>query len=574
MPSKQPLDAHDAINLIRDPVLRLDCLLLYGTCLSILDRFPNNPYLVFAACEQLLAGGFHDHAFIIFCDRYSLLYSASDHHRLRKIINRFHLSIRPSRYYFYKLISLNDNFPESLLTQKISQLLFNYQDYSQVIQRLMSINDLNSLSYYSVIILAQSALSSSGSDQWRVLLHLDKVYLLNGRFDVLSNIILICYAINKKDLALFYWHDIDPAFIKSWQMMVWFNRFILPTQTEFSALCSIREIVDNQLPIQNVNLCFQYLVSLLRHSEVSLCRKCLANIPSEYLFNPLVRCLSAGVSREAFSNVEPAYVDRSKPVQVCFQDRHYPVLVFFSGLTGAFGFYPFQLICSLFSTLPVNIVVLQDPSQKYFSSGLLGFGSSLRSSAHNLLRFLKLRFNSSIIYVGDSLSGLAALNYALASPPSAVISFAGVLPVRDYLAYGHKFSSDKSSDLFVSPESYAAFNEPLTHGHYAILRAESIRKLFPPLPASALQSSASFQLHYVYSYGNSSDKMTFKELASMLPVVEHRITNSSTHFVANLAVACDFYIDIFSNLLSLLSSGVSTQGHFYLYEGCELQDLP
>ena len=54
------------LSLIRNPILRLDCLSLYCTCLSSFEIFPNNPYLVFAACEQLLAGGYHDYAFNIF----------------------------------------------------------------------------------------------------------------------------------------------------------------------------------------------------------------------------------------------------------------------------------------------------------------------------------------------------------------------------------------------------------------------------------------------------------------------------------------------------------------------------
>ena len=270
----------------------------------------------------------------------------------------------------------------------------------------------------------------------------------------------ICYATNKKDLALSYWHNIDPDFIKNWQMMVWFNRFILPKQTEYSAFCSIKELVENQHPIPNVNLCFQYLISLLRHSEISLCRQLLETIPSDYLLNPLVKCLSAGVSHDSLSSVNPVWLDRSEPIQIHFKNTNYPTLVFFSGLTGAFGFYPFQLICSLFSKLPVNIVVLQDPSQMYFSNGLIGFGSTLQQSATALTNYLKLKFNSSIIYIGDSVAGLAALNFALVSSPSAVISFAGVLAVNDYSASAHKFSSDKSSDFFVSPDSYGDYNEP------------------------------------------------------------------------------------------------------------------
>ncbi len=569
----QPVDSKDALSLIRNPILRLDCFSLYCTCLSTFEKFPDNPYLVFAACEQLLAAGFHDYAFNIFCDRYSLLHSAFDHRRLRRIINLFHLSIRPLDYFFSELLALNDANPESLLTQKISQILFNCKNYSQVIHHLLTIDEFESLSYHSVIILAQSALSSSPFNQCRVLLYLDQIYSFKGRLDVLSNIMLICYATNEIDLALFYWHNISPDFIENWQMMLWFNRFILPKHIEFSALCSIREIVDRLKPIPNVNLCLQYLISLLRHSEISLCRQLLANIPSDYLLNPLIKSLSAVVSQDTFSSVDSVWLDRSKPVQICFKDCHYPVLVFFSGLTGAFGFYPFQLICSLFSKLPVNIVVLQDPSQKYFSSGLVGFGSTLQQSAHALINYLKLRFKSSIIYVGESVSGLAALNFALASPPSAVISFAGVLPVNDYSASGHKFSSDKSSDFFVSPGSYGDYNEPLAHGHYAIVRAESVRKLFPPLRSSVSQSSGSFQFHYVYSSGNLSDQLTFRELATMFPIVEHRITNSSTHFVANLSIAYKFYLDIFSKILLSLSSSLPIQDHFYSYDGCELQDL-
>ena len=574
MKFNQPVDAQAAISLIRNPILRLDCFSLYCTCLSILEKFPKNPFLVFAACEQLLAAGFHDYAFNIFCDRYTLLHSASDHHRLRKIINLFHLSIRPSDYYFSKLFALNDANPETLLTQKISQLLFNRKKHRQVIERLLTIHEYESLSYHSVIILAQSALSSSVFNQCRVLLYLDQIYLFNGRLDVLSNIMLICYATNEKDLALFYWQNIRSDFVEHWQMMLWFNRFVLPHHIEFSALCSIKELVNRQVPIPNVNLVFQYLISLLRHSEIVLCRKLLANIPSGYLLNPLIKCLSAGVSQDYFSSVDSVWLDRSVPVQICFRNHQYPVLVFFSGLTGAFGFYPFQLICSLFFQLPVNIVVLQDPSQKYFSSGLIGFGSSLPQAAHALINYLKLRFNSSIIYVGDSVSGLAALNFAVASPPSAVISFAGVLPVSDYSASDHKFSSDKTSDFFVSPASYGDYNEPLAHGHYAIVRAESVRSLFPPLRSSVSQSSGSFQFHYVYSSGNSSDQLTFRELASMFPIIEHRILNSSTHFVANLSIACDFHVDIFSSLLSAMSSSLPMQDQLYLYNGCELQDLP
>ena len=59
----------------------------------------------------------------------------------------------------------------------------------------------------------------------------------------------------------------------------------------------------------------------------------------------------------------------------------------------------------------------------------------------------------------------------------------------------------------------------------------------------------------------------------MLPVTEHRIANSSTHFVANLSISCKFYVDIFKILLSL-SSREPTQDQLYSYEGCELQDLP
>ena len=211
-----------------------------------------------------------------------------------------------------------------------------------MVQRLLTVHELDSLSYYSVLILAQSALSSPDSEQHRVLSYLDQIYLVNGRLDVLSNIMFICYATNKKDLALSYWHNIDPDFIKNWQMMVWFNRFILPKQTEYSAFCSIKELVENQHPIPNVNLCFQYLISLLRHSEISLCRQLLETIPSDYLLNPLVKCLSAGVSNDSLSSVNPVWLDRSEPIQIHFKNTNYPTLVFFSGLTGAFGFTHFS----------------------------------------------------------------------------------------------------------------------------------------------------------------------------------------------------------------------------------------
>ena len=75
----------------------------------------------------------------------------------------------------------------------------------------------------------------------------------------------------------------------------------------------------------------------------------------------------------------------------------------------------------------------------YFSNGLIGFGSTLQQSATALTNYLKLKFNSSIIYIGDSVAGLAATNFALVSSPSAVISFAGVLAVNDYSLSAHNF---------------------------------------------------------------------------------------------------------------------------------------
>ena len=571
---KIPRNSQEALFLIKDQLLGLDSFSLYSACKSSINAFPHNPYVTFAACEQLLQTSYPDLALRIFCESYSLLRSINDYNRLRQLINNLNKAIASSDFFFLKIKGLNAIYSDSLLTQKISQILFNRKEYSEVIQELLVIHELDTLSYYSIIILAQSALSSSVYDQCRVVLYLDRVYQCNSRLDVLSNIMLICYATNEKDLALSYWNGINPNFIKNWQMMLWFNRFILPKQIEFTALCSIKKLVDRQEPISNVNLYFQYLISLLRHSEISLCRKLITNIPPHYLLNPQIKCLSAGLSQDSLLSVNSVWLDRSEPVQICFKNRQFPVLVFFSGLTGAFGFYPFQLICALFSKLPVNIVVLQDHSQKYFSSGLIGFGSTLEESAPALINYLKQRFYSSIIYVGDSVSGLAALNFALASPPSAVISFAGVLPVKDYSASGHKFSTDKSSDFFVNPQSYVDYNEPLAHGHYAIVRAESVRKLFPPLRPSVKHSLESFQFHYVYSTGNSSDQLTFNELADMFPIIEHRITNSSTHFVANLSIARGFYIDIFSNLLFLLSSVFTMQNQSYSYEGCELQDLP
>lgn len=566
-------DAHDALALIRNRLSHLDSFALYFACISFIDAYPHNPYISLAACEELLTTSHPDLAFSLFYKRYHVFRSLGEYDRLRKLINKLHLLITPADYFYSKIFDLHFVFSDSLLSQKLSQGLFNKSDYSGAVDCLLTIKDTESISYHSVLLLSQSALSLDSPYVYRVIFYLDQLYMQSGRLDVLSNIMLLCFSTNEGSLILTYWNHIDLCFIYHWQMMIWFNRLLPPQSLEHDVVSHIKIQLDFSCPSLSSSLVFQYLIVLVRHSEVLFCRNLLSHLPHKVFLNPHLKCLSVGLNSPMLDGVSSVWSDRCVPIQVLSRNSKFPVLVFFSGLTGAYGHYPFHLLCALFSDIPVNIVVLQDPTQHFFSKGLIGFGSCVQESSQLLIDYLGTISTTSIIYVGDSLSGLAALNFALCTPPTAVLSLAGVLSVNDYSDFDHKFSTDISSDLFVNPSSYDGFEEPLAQGHYAIIRAEKVRNLFPPLSTSITQLPQPFQLHYVYCIGNKSDRFTYTLLSNYFRLHEHCITDSSTHFIANLSIACNFYTELFLNLLSsvLAENLQSTSSHYY--KGCEPQDL-
>ena len=421
-----------------------------------------------------------------------------------------------------------------LILAKKGQLYFLSKKYPAALSSFRLIDDKSIIPQSSLSLWAQAAVFSSESHRQNDIERI-MYFAANKMSPNLVHYLLIAIVVQGNlELAWKIFDSLDDYLLSQWEVLLWINRIPIPKALEISLFERVASIYQVNVDL-DMRWKFQYALLNIRHNQYMDATNILRDVgevhPSlAHLSVPLsMACASERVA--ALPVIQP---DRLSPVTLIEHPHAQATCVVFAGWSGALGYFSHNYLSQCLEEYSINLLILQDPSMKWFASGLKSFGSSIEDASSSLRDAYSHLFIKPIICLGSSVSGLAALHYALPLRAQAVLSFAGIRAASDFNL------SPTEVDIEAS-------------GHKAMVRLEKLKCLYGS-SKTVLEAidSTNIRLHYVYGEGNTKDKATFDFYSQYANIEEHAIRGIDTHSIANHCIGHNLLPQIMNRVIAQL----------------------
>ena len=421
-----------------------------------------------------------------------------------------------------------------LILAKKGQLYFLSKKYSSALTSFRLIDTKTIIPQSSLSLWAQATVFSAEEQRQNDIeriLH----FAANKMTPSLVHYLLIAIVVHGNlELAWKIFDSLDDYLLSQWEVLLWINRIPIPKALEISLSQRVSRVYQVNVDL-DMRWKFQYILLNIRHNQYTDATNILREVgevhPSlAHLSAPLsMACASERV--EALPVIQP---DRLSPVTLIEHPHAQATCVVFAGWSGALGYFSDNYLSQCFEEYAVNLLILQDPSMKWFASGLKSFGSSIEDASSCLRDTFSHLFVKPTICLGSSISGLAALHYSLPLKAQAVLSFAGIRAASDFNI------SRTEVDIEAS-------------GHKAMVRLEKLKCMYGS-SKTVLKAidSTNIRLHYVYGEENTKDKATFDFYSQYANIEEHVIRGVDTHSIANHCIGHNLLPQIMNRVIAQL----------------------
>ena len=522
-----------------------------STCLA---QHPSNSWLILQSVESLVSvhsplaldvlSRFYSTAVIVDDRRWRLVFNS--------LYNLFDSSLTCIQYLNSLLVGTTNDF---YIHSKLGQLYYLQRDYKLAYHSLISASRFGLLRSSSFILLSESSLFLSDRLQANALSMMIAENKLRPKFKYFHCICLFSILIQRVDDSIATFLIDFRQYLSCWELLHWFNR--LPFNVEQGILimtCLDQYFACNQKTL-DWRWYYHYSISLMLQSRLddALCvmDSYRTDRDDVSILQSSLRSLAQRLSTVHSSMNRP--VDWKSDFNPYFIDCSSDVIVIFSGWTGALGYLSDVTISEYFHQLGFNVLILRDPSLKFFSGGLAPSRFTSNFS-HELYQYLAAKTSGQIYFCGDSISALAAIYHScLISTNIKVIAFSPVLSKDDYSALGLRH--------FDSAEQSRPDNDLVhqSHGHRSLIRIEATRNLYPNI-FNRLESTDHVDLHIVYAGLNNTDSLVARCFLEKSHASLHCLKHSSAHLVSNEFIASDHFLKLLERV-KLCTSYASTYAY-------------
>ena len=516
-----------------------------STCLA---QHPSNSWLILQSVESLVSvhsplaldvlTRFYSTAVIVDDRRWRLVFNS--------LYNLFDSSLTCIQYLNSLLVGTTNDF---YIHSKLGQLYYLQRDYKLAYHSLISASRFGLLRSSSFILLSESSLFLSDRLQANALSMMIAENKLRPKFKYFHCICLFSILIQRVDDSIATFLIDFRQYLSCWELLHWFNR--LPFNVEQGILimtCLDQYFACNQKTL-DWRWYYHYSISLMLQSRLddALCvmDSYRTDRDDVSILQSSLRSLAQRLSTVQSSMNRP--VDWKSDFNPYFIDCSSDVIVIFSGWTGALGYLSDVTISEYFHQLGFNVLILRDPSLKFFSGGLAPSRFTSNFS-HELYQYLAAKTSGQIYFCGDSISALAAIYHScLISTNIKVIAFSPVLSKDDYSALGLRH--------FDSAEQSRPDNDLVhqSHGHRSLIRIEATRNLYPNI-FNRLESADHVDLHIVYAGLNNTDTLVARYFLEKSHASLHCLKHSSVHLVSNEFIASDHFHTLLERVKSCTSN--------------------
>ena len=518
---------------------------------SCLAQHPSNSWLILQSVESLVS--VHS---LVALDILSRFYSTAvivDDHRWRLVFNSLYSLFDSSLtciQYLNSLLSGTTN--DFYIHSKLGQLYYLQRDYKLSYYSLISASKFGLLRSSSFVLLSESSLFLSDRLQANALSMMIAENKLRPKFKYFHSICLFSILIQRVDDSIATFLSDFRHYLSCWELLHWFNR--LPFNVKQGMLimtCLDQYFACNQLTL-DWRWYYHYSVSLMLQSRLD---DALCVIESYRTDRDDVSILQSSL-RSLAQRVSTVHSSVNRPVNwksdfnPYFIDCSSDVIVIFSGWTGALGYLSDCTVSEYFHQLGFNVLILRDPSLKFFSGGLSPSRFTSNYS-HELYQYLSAKTSGQIFFCGDSISALAAIYHASVIPTNIkVIAFSPVLSKGDYSALGLRYfdsagQSHPNNDLVHQ-----------SHGHQSLIRIEATRNLYPNI-FDRLESADHVDLHIAYAGLNNTDSLVARYFLEKSHASLHCLKHSSVHLVSNEFIASDHFLTLLDRVKSCISNATT-----------------
>lgn len=277
---------------------------------------------------------------------------------------------------------------------------------------------------------------AAGKDDVETLCRLCRFAAAVGRFDQSEEAL---------DLALER-HPLE------WRPLYRLNRVFLPAARDaqlFARLDTLRTRAE-----VSKNWLLQFAFFALRAGETDTARAVLDSLTTDDVIGPTARELLQAL--DTIGAPDPrAGVQEDADVRVIRKDGAQGTIVIFGSFLGGLSYVPEHHLDGLLADLPANVIYLRDPHGRVFLNGIPAFGPD-EAALHQGLRDLLAELGGgTVVTVGTSASGYAALRAGLQIGADHVISLAGLV------APGHAEDGDPHHNRMGMEELFGRNSEAM-----------------------------------------------------------------------------------------------------------------
>lgn len=284
-------------------------------------------------------------------------------------------------------------------------------------------NDLDST---AITVWTQLAGQLSVLEQRMHLSRITEIVRSEERVNLFSAAMTLSIMCSGIELVRDYFAHPILGLLNRWEYLLWFNRTPLHIQDELAFQREIDKLVSIKEKEKDYRWLFQYGLILQRKGFIEEAIKtflcvCRQDPGLGQLAQPLEKTLRRWESRRPhWSSVE---ISRSEPSTVAISRENRAVCIFFSGWNGALGHIPDWLLIAELKEAGFGVVILRDRKQGWFMTENGGVDREWEQKIQ-MLKSQCITEHKELVFVGSSITGLTAMEYALKVRPKGIVSFA------------------------------------------------------------------------------------------------------------------------------------------------------
>lgn len=260
----------------------------------------------------------------------------------------------------------------------------------------------------------------------RMIRHLIKDHDNTKSIEMYSLLVTIAIISSKKKYIERFYIVVQRTLAQNWEYLMWYNRVPLKLNLEKSFIEQIEDNYHIAVRKEDYRWLYQYALAIIRHGNYlkgcSILKLVyLKHASLRHLCEPLIRCIEEYNKKKSTDKIEVSC--RTQKLRMYRAEYQLAICVIFSGWYSTLGNIPEYIVKKILLEMGITTIIVKDESLNWFMTKGKKLDQKLKETINENIQEAKSN-GCKVVFIGSSITGLTALEYATECEATSVLLYA------------------------------------------------------------------------------------------------------------------------------------------------------